>query len=484
MISIIQDRSFNYPAATDHFSPDERYPEYPYEHVSPNSNLVYRAVRNCFIQAGLDREHLGLASWNPLGAFIQPGNRVFLLCNFANERREDEKIENYRSRCTHGSVIRVLADYILIATGESGRVQIGNAPTQFCHWDAVLNDTEAQAVLEFYRSISAPVEAKDLRLYVTDASHLGAIKNVERRDESDGVHVHLDRDSLFDELDRKQENRYRVMNYDPVRTASFHSNGHHEYVINRHILESDVIFGAPKLKTHEKTGITCALKGMVGTVGHKDSLPHHRYGPPEAGGDEYPSDEAKLMNLASAIHERVQQTQPDTQLGSSLRVAHKVFRRLIRPWTPVVDGAWSGNDTTWRMVLDLARIVTYANASGELQSSPCRKQIVMTDGIVGGEGDGPAYSTAIHSGLLAFGDDLAAADYVNAILMGFDPQKIPLVREATRLKKYPLLKTGLNEIKVVFNDRVLTLPELEKVNRVHFEPQDGWKALLMKTAPQ
>jgi len=440
--------------------------------------MIYKAVRDCFVQAGLDDENYGTPSWNPLGKFIQPGDRVFLLCNFAHERRPDELMEDFRSRCSHGSVIRALADYILIATGKNGSVKIGNAPTQVCHWDAVLRDTETDEVLAFYHSVNAPVEGKDLRLYVTDATRLGAIKGVEKRSEADGVSVALNQDSLFYELDRKQANRYRVMNYNPNRIKAFHSHGHHEYVINRDILESDVIVGVPKLKTHEKTGITCALKGLVGTVGHKDSLPHHRYGSPEVGGDEYPSDKAGLMGLASALHENVQQTRPDTLWGSSLRVIHKVFRRLIKRWTPVVDGAWWGNDTAWRMVLDLARIATYANAKGELQNSPCRRHLVLTDGIVGGEGDGPAYSTAIHSGLLSFSDDLAAADYANAFLMGFDPEKIPLVREAVSLQKYPLLKSDLKSGRLIFNRRSLLASELTGLELSHFEPQDGWKEVL------
>jgi uncharacterized protein (DUF362 family) len=478
MISIIIDPSIKYPDDRDYFSPDERYPEYRYEAVSAQKNPVYQAVRDCFIQAGLDGENLGTTGWNPLGRFIQPGSRVFLLCNFATERHDDELLENYRSRCTHGSVIRALIDYILIANGQAGRVKFGNAPTQFCHWQAVLRDTQADSVLKFYQSIGAPVEARDLRLYVTDANKLGYVKGVEKRDETAGVHVTLNQDSLFDDLDREQSNRYRVMNYDPRRTQVFHSHGHHEYVINRNILEADVIFSAPKLKTHEKVGISCALKGMVGTVGHKDSLPHHRYGSPEIGGDEYPSDKTGLMKLASAFHERVQQTNPETSAGSLLRVAYKVYRRSIRYWSPVVDGAWWGNNTAWRMVLDLARIARYANDKGILQQSPCRKHIVLTDGIIAGEGEGPAYSTAVHSGILSFGDDLAAADHVNAVLMGFDPEKIPLVREAAHLEKYPLLESDLDQMMVNLNGQSLTIQELKSMERHQFEPQAGWKKVL------
>lgn len=478
MISVIIDPTIQYPEATDHFSPDERYPEYQHEHISTCKNPVYKAVRDCFIQAGLDRENLGTSSWNPLGTFIKPGNRVFLLCNFANERRSNELLENYRSRCSHGSVIRALADYILIATGRSGCVMIGNAPTQDCHWEAVLKDTAAQEVLKFYQSIGAPVEPKDLRLFVKDAAYLGYVKGVERRDEKEGVHVMLNQDSLFDELDRKQSNRYRVMNYDPRRISSFHFHGHHEYVINHHILESDVIFSAPKLKTHEKVGISCAIKGMVGTVGHKDSLPHHRYGSPKVGGDEYPTDPTGLTSLITAFHEWSEQTKPETYWGSCVRVAYKVFRRLVLRWLPVVDGAWWGNDTAWRMAVDLARIATYADKKGELQKFPCRRHIVLTDGIIGGEGDGPAASTAVHSGILTFSDDLSAADHVNALLMGFDPEKIPMIRESARLKKYPLAKSETSRCTVTINGRSISMQELEQMEKVHYEPQDGWKEIL------
>ena len=112
MISIRIDPALTYPGAGDGFSPDERFPEYPYERVSGSPNLVYRAVRDVFVQAGLDAEHLGTALWNPLGQFIEPGSRVFLLCNFVEHRRPNEPLEDFRSRCSHGSVIRALADYI------------------------------------------------------------------------------------------------------------------------------------------------------------------------------------------------------------------------------------------------------------------------------------------------------------------------------------------------------------------------------------
>lgn len=478
MLSLILDPKIEYPDADEFFSPDEHFPEYPYQHIAKKKNDVYRAVRNCFYQARLDRHNLGTSTWNPLRQFIPRGSRVFVLCNFANERRPDELEEDYRSRCTHGSVIRAVIDYILLAVGREGRVQFGNAPTQFCHWDQVLEDTGADEVLNFYKTNNIPVEAHDLRLFITDATQLGAVRNVERRDDVDGVRIDLGPDSLFAKLDQKSGQRYRVMNYDPRRTESFHAGGHHTYVVNRKILESDVIFSIPKLKTHEKVGISCVIKGYVGTVGHKDSLPHHRYGPPSQGGDEYPEDRLGVRRFSTAYHEGVQKTKPDTPIGSTLRVSFRVLKRAVRLFGGVIEGGWSGNDTAWRMVLDLNRIATYASADGMMKTNPCRSHLALIDGICGGEGEGPAYSTAYNSGVILFGDDRLEVDKLNALLMGFDPQKIPLIREAYCLDNYPLVRQDLSNNTVIVNGKPVSLQHYFKHPPYRFEPPEGWKGAM------
>ena len=51
--------------------------------------------------------------------------------------------------------------------------------------------------------------------------------------------------------------------YAPEETLSFHSTGKHIYTIHCDALEADVVISVPKLKTHEKVGITCAIKGTV-----------------------------------------------------------------------------------------------------------------------------------------------------------------------------------------------------------------------------
>jgi len=474
MISLTIDPTLDYPEGSAGYSPDEAFPEYAFLELSSIKNPVYRAVRELFIQAELDREHLGTPDWNPLGKWITPGSKVFVLCNFANERRATETVMDYRSRCTHGSVIRAVTDYILIAAGNTGSVSFGNSPTQVCQWGQVLKDTGADEVQQFYQAHGKPVKACDLRLFVLDTTSLGAVRGVERRDESGGVHINLGPDSLLAELDNRTEQRFRVMNYSPLRTQAFHSAGKHEYVVNRQILDADVIVSIPKLKTHEKVGISCALKGFVGTVGHKDSLPHHRYGSPVKGGDEYPDPANIFQRFSTVFHETIQKTSPDHAWGSLLRAANRILKRSIRSYTPVIEGAWWGNDTAWRMVLDLVRIATYCSKDGVMQEKPCRKQLALIDGIYGGEGEGPAYCTAVHCGVLLFGDNLPAIDSLNAALMGFDPSKIPLIQRAFTLKKYPLETQLLGE-ETKQENLAAGKPEHACAQ---FKPSDGWKERL------
>ena len=72
----------------------------------------------------------------------------------------------------------------------------------------------------------------------------------------------------------------------------------------------------------------------------------------------------------------------------------------------------------------------------------------ITDAIVGGEGEGPLANTPKPSGFLSGGLNTAATEWVHARLMGFDPQKIPIVREAFGTFSFPLTRFTPAEIKV------------------------------------
>ena len=222
---------------------------------------------------------------------------------------------------------------------------------------------------------------------------------------------------------------FRVGDYAPEETLSFHSKGKHIYTIHRDVLEADVVISVPKLKTHEKVGITCAIKGTVGTVTRKECLAHYRHGNRHRRGDEL-AHSNPLRSLAADISDR-SFAAPQTGLGNVTRVIGKSAFRLARIGQHgIMGGAWSGNDTAWRMALDVARILRFARPDGSIAAEPQRSHLVLVDGIVAGEGEGPLAPSPVPAGIIAFSDDPVAADVTCARLMGYEPDRIPLLSHA------------------------------------------------------
>jgi hypothetical protein len=236
------------------------------------------------------------------------------------------------------------------------------------------------------------------------------------------------------------------------------------YVVHRAVLEADAVFSIPKLKTHEKVGVTCAVKGCVGAVGHKDCLAHHRFGPPDKGGDEYPRDPLGFFRAASRLHDHVYRSGKRTGV---LRIFENYLRRILRRVNPSVAGAWWGNDTAWRMAIDLARIVEHCDANGVMHEEKVRSHWSLIDGVVGGEGRGPLRPDPVESRTIAFSDDAVLADFAAATLMGFDPLAVPHVRHAWRNARARVVVNGVE------GDMSLMQPCV-----VRYEPPPGWRGHL------
>ena len=387
LASVIRNPEISYPSRKYNFSPSESYPEYPFDDISFEQNNVYKSVRNCFIQAGLDGENIGKTNWNPLKDYVNKRDSVFVLCNFVYHRRQHETRDQFFAKCTHASILRAIIDYIIIAAGRDGIIAFGNAPLQSCNWEKVLADTGALTLLDFYKKVNINVEARDLRLFIAERSIAGNTHSIERKHEDEGVMVSLGEKSFLNHLyPSKQSLRFRVSDYNPDRIEKFHDLDRHDYVINRIILESDVIFSVPKLKTHEKVGITVGLKGFVGCVGHKDCLAHHRFGPPSMKGDEYPNN-GKLQVLMSQFHDYVYRRNYPRLLQNTFEILDRASRHIARRYfNKIQGGAWYGNDTAWRMTLDLARIVSFADRNGKLKNFKQRRHIMLIDGVTSGEG--------------------------------------------------------------------------------------------------
>ncbi len=114
---------------------------------------------------------------------------------------------------------------------------------------------------------------------------------------------------------------------------------------------ADVVINIPKLKTHKKTAVTLSLKSVIGLSNEKYWLPHFTGGDPSRGGDEFD----RRQSLADRIENKLSRF---PRPGD-----HSLIARAPRVGGPpkVIDGSWQGNDTLWRTVLDLNRILFFAD---------------------------------------------------------------------------------------------------------------------------
>lgn len=473
MVVVRRSDSIGYPLLADH-SPDTAYPEYPFGD-SLGRNRVYGMVRECLRDSGADAEHYATPAWNPLGPWIRTGSRVFVLPNLVVDRRPHETIEKFRSKCTHASVLRPVLDYATIASGSARLVSSGNGSLQSCDYGRVAEETGVSAVANFYREVAgADVGPHDLRAVVTRWTRYGALMERYEQRPEDVVLVDLGSDSLLNEFYRSGNGaELRVSDYDQREMALYHAPGRHVYAVHRRVLEAETIISVPKLKTHEKVGITCALKGTVGAIARKECLAHHRKGGPNQHGDEYPKS-TRVRHFASELADRVT-TRGSDLASNALRVTSKLLYRSLRLGADgIMSGAWHGNDTAWRMALDIARILRFARVDGTLAATPLRKHLVFIDGIVGGEGEGPVYPTPKPAGVVVFGSDPVWTDHACATLMRFDPRAIPLVAHAGRPMSYAATDASLASVRFVLNGNPVDLSEIGHVLHDGFRPPKGW----------
>ena len=221
--------------------------------------------------------------------------------------------------------------------------------------------------------------------------------------------------------------RFRVTNYEPEKMVQHHNEKTHEYLVPRTILDADVVINLPKLKTHRKVALTAALKNLVGINGHKDWLPHHRTGSLKENGDEY-RDPSVVKRALTHLQEAIDRN-PYSRINSVRRLAMRLGWRFNRSFgsDSFYEGSWYGNDTLWRTVLDLNRVLVYADQQGAIADDAQRRCITFVDGIVAGEGEGPLEPSARRCGLLVGGINPLAVDAALATVIGFDYRKIPLV---------------------------------------------------------
>jgi uncharacterized protein (DUF362 family) len=414
------------------FGPGAAYPELArLGGTPPDENHVYAAVRAALAAAGLDEERFGSAGWNPLGDLVEPGARIVLKPNLIRHWNPCD-VGTLDSVVTHGAVLRAMADYAWLAAGDAGSVAIAEAPQHDCDWDTVAAHTGLDALVRLYAQRGRELEVIDLR---REAVRYAGGVVVERwtlpGDPAGYRRVDLGAHSAFHDsgLD---PSRFRGAEYDPQPTTEHHTGGRHEYLLSETVLSSDLVVNLPKLKTHKKTGVTLALKNLVGINGDKNLLPHHCVGSAANGGDEFPGQRPldRARSAATELARGLLRREIGTRLVGWVRRAEDSARGsdFVR------SGNWYGNRTTWRMCLDLNRVLYYSDRKGEHfdAAAPVRRVLTVIDGVVAGEGQGPLAPADRPLGVVLASLDPIALDLAAIRLMGFDEAKIPKVWETMR----------------------------------------------------
>jgi uncharacterized protein (DUF362 family) len=444
-----------------------RTPEMP-DDVAHTSSLA--AIRNLFHQAGLDSRNFGSHDWNPLGDIIHEGDSVLIKPNWVHHINQAGA--GLDCLVTHTDVIEAILRYALKARPR--QIIIGDAPIQDCDLNSLLDATGVPEMVSRVNTEGASVTVRDFRLVRLPSGRIEGRKEATDRSMDDYVLFDLGPESRIEPI-TSGNNGFRVTKYDPAELEKTHARGTHRYLVAREAIEADVVINVPKLKTHKKSCMTGALKCMVGINGHKSYLPHHRKGGSGSGGDCYAGAshlKALSENLLDAIN-RSPSAAARYCLGRIALGARAAGKLLGVDGN--LEGSWYGNDTIWRTCLDLQTILHYGVPDGLLNETPQRTVLTITDAIVAGEGEGPMSVTPVDLGMLTMGLSVAAVDWVNALLMGFDPSRIPLTREAFSANKYPLADFGPKEIRVCVDGREVSLGDIPGSSCRRFSPPKGWQ---------
>ena len=477
-ISISAQQDAAYTADPPYDAP-EAYPETPFPGRTDASNAVYATVRESLRLLGRDLSHFGTADWNPLDGVVRPGDTVFIKPNMIAHKHALHDDWDYV--ITHGSVLRAVIDYVFIALRGQGRILVGDAPQTDSHYDRIIERMGLGAICDLYREAHRfEIEQLDLRdehWIEKDGIYVETVKLP--GDPAGSLAVDLAEKSLFTEFDGLGKTYYGAF-YDTKETNEHHRDGRHEYAVSRTPIEADVFINVPKLKTHKKCGLTVNLKSLVGINANKNWLPHYCIGGPEDGGDQFAPGAGVKGRLENSIVLAAKQRL--LREGSLMKIAarrlKKLGYRIFGSTEEVVrSGNWHGNDTVWRMCLDLNRILMYANPDGTLRGPGQAKRFFsIVDGIVSMEGNGPVAGTRKPTGVIVAGDNPVSVDAACARLMGFDHRTLPLIARCFEEHPLPLIEDAHDSLLAASSRAEWNGPlsEWPAASLFHFKPHFGW----------
>lgn len=465
------------------FNPAEIYPEVTglsYKIECNEKNEVYGAVRQVLYHLGCDQSNFGTAKWNPLGEFVKSGQKVLLKPNLVYHQHPlgDQDV---LGMVTNAAVLRPLIDYVLLATGGDVQITIADAPVQGANFEKVISKSGVLQLVEFYKQKGIAIQLVDMRMIISEKNSMDILsRKYDNPTRNAEMYITVDlkeKTELYEVIEKSK--RFEITDYGYGSVNKHHNKVKNEYKIPCEVLEADLIINVPKLKTHRKAGVTCAMKNLVGVNGDKTCLAHHTRGVKKEGGDEFSKSDAKTW-----VKVRVWTFLKTSSLGIKIASAIKWFfqktiwkgktmkeHNMQKKPDVFFEGNWHGNDTIWRCVKDLNKIVLFADKKGNMQNEQQRKYLCIVDAVLAGEGEGPMEQTTKKFGVVFGGTNPVYIDYTATRLMKFDYRNVPLIKNGFLNKWWNLVEKQPKEVTCAGNAELAAVAE-------YFTPSFGWQDAL------
>jgi len=413
--------------------------------------------------------------------FIRPGERVVLKPNWVKEHDERHPGPNqWEHVVTHPSVIEAVVHWVAVRLGH-GSITICDAPQTDSSFAKLREYCQLDKLVERCRATYPKIQISLLDLRPEEWHAVDGV-TVSRKslpgDPLGSTQVCLNEASEF--VGYSGQGRLYGASYDVAETNSHHNGTRHEYLLCRTAMDADVFINLPKLKTHKKVGVTCALKNLVGINANKNWLPHHTEGTPDIGGDQFSAAttrsrlEHSWMGAAKRwINNRPALARPFVPVKKMARLIFGGTQKVVR------SGNWHGNDTCWRMVLDLNKCFFFFDGAGKPRTKAMR-YLAVVDGVIAGEGNGPMSPDPKPCRVIMAGTHPVAVDFAAVTIMGFACEKLPLLRHAFQMKQLNFTSFSAEEIEIVSNRPAWNKPliAINADDLFQFRPHFGWRGAI------
>jgi len=438
-----------------------------------SSSIVYVSKIESY-----DSDNINKSIPEHLFDIIYPGDKVVIKPNWVLESHSD-KTEEWEYVITHPKLLDVVIQIVIAKLMNSGSIILTDGPELNANFNKILSHYPIEKWRADIIKSGINFEIIDLRdvYYIQDKNV--TIKKIPLSSDPNGkvlFNLQLDQSEFF--RHKKSKTGYFGGGSDFKKTNEAHNGSNNFYSLSRTAIESDVFINIPKLKTHKKAGITASLKNLVGINTDRSLLPHHTIGNLDEDGDQFP--EKKLSSsieksIMPLIHQNILRIPLLARFFSPLFTFAKWLfgdnTKTIRA------GAWFGNDTLWRTILDINKLLFYGRGNSTLKSDlfiERKRYITIVDGIWAGQGNGPKAPDKIELNAIISGLNPVAVDYVCAYLMNFDPIKIPSIANGFKISKLKLCDFNSSDIRVFYENKDYFVKDIPVELIRNFSPHMGW----------